>query len=193
IFFNNNERIYVTKDISLFFLEWDSAITALNAIVPANDMETGLSEVLLQVYRYGRTGLSPDFESEDYDALHALANENPKVYGDAVYIARGLLGLVIHPELDLDYEERTGDFSIEENLFLAPNPAGEYFHISGMLADDTIYHLYVKDILGKDFLHIPTYTFGNVVDIRDLAEGVYIVVVKDDKDSIFIQKLIVTK
>ena len=174
-------------------MQLDSAINALNAIEPVNDMETAMSAVLQQEYKYNQEGISPDFESEDYDALNALAYDDPKEYGDAVFIARSLLNLILHPTLDLESEERLGDINTNTIYTLSPNPTGTYFQIAKNEVDASEYTVQIKDVSGRVILQTDNYTFGDLIDIRNVAQGIYLVVISKPNEVMFTQKLVITK
>ncbi|MBK7108993.1 MAG: T9SS type A sorting domain-containing protein [Bacteroidetes bacterium] len=170
----------------------DSVIEMLGDITPANDMETALSTMLNYINSYRNNGLSPVLEGEEFDEINALAHADAKVYGDAVFMAQGLLNVVIHPELDMEETERLGDFTEQASYTLSPNPGSKYILITSSIDDENFYLITITDIIGKKLLQKDGYQFGNNLDIGELAEGMYIVTVSKNNELIFSQKLIKT-
>ncbi|MBK8489191.1 MAG: T9SS type A sorting domain-containing protein [Bacteroidetes bacterium] len=76
---------------------------------------------------------------------------------------------------------------------LSPNPTGTYFQITKNEVDAGEYTVQIKDVSGRVILQTDNFTFGNWIDIRDISQGIYLVVISKASEVMFTQKLVVTK
>ncbi|MBK6729990.1 MAG: T9SS type A sorting domain-containing protein [Bacteroidetes bacterium] len=76
---------------------------------------------------------------------------------------------------------------------LSPNPTGTYFLITKNEVDAEEYSVDIKDVSGRVILQTDNYTFGKLIDIRNVAQGIYLVVISKPNEVMFTQKLVITK
>ena len=76
---------------------------------------------------------------------------------------------------------------------LSPNPTGTYFQITKNEVDVSEYTVQIKDVSGRVILQTYNYTLGDLIDIRNVAQGIYLVVISKPNEVMFTQKLVITK
>lgn len=76
---------------------------------------------------------------------------------------------------------------------LSPNPTGTYFQITKNEVDASEYIVQIKDVSGRVILQTYNYTLGDLIDIRNVAQGIYLVVISKPNEVMFTQKLVITK
>lgn len=107
---------------------------------------------------------------EVYSELFDIAILPGGVYGEGVYNARGMIGLVIEPDFEFELMEER--FAINNTIYLYPNPTEKYISIIGIDSYD-IQSFRILDLTGNRIIEkiLPS---ENIFYVGSLSEGYYI-------------------
>ena len=176
------------------------ALTLNESIAPDNHAEEN-EKAVNAIYLVTWAVDSFELTTEQYDILYAIANENPLTGGTGVYAARVMLGL----HIDDDYESigsrmanpnGTQSAAVADNkISLMPNPAIEKTIYSNQLEKN---QKGVINIYSKFGVRVSSYLLHEgynkvLIDLHELAQGVYIIKTEVNGRVTDIRKLVVIK
>ncbi len=160
--------------------QWDSSTYALNEIVTENNVEFNMKRVC-ELYIANQIQENSEFNEEEIIELSGIACQNAWYGGDAVFMARALLGLEID---DVRENLRVSYNPMNEKQSLAyPNPTSGKINLSAM-ENATIL---VKDASGRILMNKKVN--NGQVDLSALENGCYFI----QKESGAIIKISVLK
>ncbi|MFN7015141.1 MAG: T9SS type A sorting domain-containing protein, partial [Bacteroidia bacterium] len=76
---------------------------------------------------------------------------------------------------------------------IAPNPAKEMFYIKTKQNTGGVFTLRIVNTQGAEAMYFPQYIPGSTVSISQLPEGMYTVLLTDEKGFLYQQKLIISR
>lgn len=147
------------------------ALEKNNAIIPVNDIENYL-QLTNGIYLNNLDSNSIfQLADETYSDLEFIANLPGGVYGEGVYNARGMLGLVIEPDFEMEiFEERL----VQKNeIYVYPNPANDILYFSDFF-ENKEYTAFIYNSSGKELLKSVDNN-GRYINISILSEGIYFI------------------
>ena len=138
------------------------------------------------------------FSSTDSLTLKTIAYANPQYYGDAVYTARGMLGVVVpdFPQVSSQPKLKGQNHSNNDDVLVYPNPtSGEVTIEFSDLSEDK-FTIELFSMTGQKCYE--TVVLGNTnkksIDLSKLPKGIYFFKLQSLKRNInFTEKIILLK
>ncbi len=178
---------------------YQQAGTELQSFLPQNLDEINTYNAYS---KYIQKLLTDSLSSQDSSLLYSIANQNPAIGGQSIYIARNILGLYIidlpisvptSPRLGNTITDTKKDLRSDNKYIKAyPNPANNIYSIdiSGDYSDLLNYEIY--SIEGRKLQSGQINNKAtNRLDISNINSGIYLLKVFDNQELIFNSKLII--
>lgn len=188
----NANKIYELEE-ELATKDTISAQQKLDAFEAYGDVELNYKkvfEVYINTWMKGKYEL----EAQDSSYLREIANQSPRVAGNAVYMARVMLSIdTIDTETYSAKSMTQSNNLLFEQLKLYPNPGSEYIHYQLPIIENETGIVRIIDVSGKIITEWEVNnekTIGSV-DVSKYSKGVYFFELQLTNDKFIVKKMIV--
>ncbi|MCF8296028.1 MAG: T9SS type A sorting domain-containing protein [Saprospiraceae bacterium] len=138
------------------------------------------------------------FSTADSLTLKTIAYSNPKYYGDAVYTARDMLGIVVadFPQVSSQPKLKGQNHSNNNEILVYPNPTAGIITIEFPEIGENLFTIELYNMTGQKCYEtdISNNTNKKSLDLSKLPKGIYFFKLQSLKRNInFTEKIILLK
>lgn len=180
------------NQVQKFILDEDfyNATTLLSSIVPNDSGESFMKFCYSAYLTYDANG-NQNYDETTIDRLNEIAFSSFYLFGEAVFMARGMLHMII--DETNNFKKRPFSFNTQNNVdnLSITNPISNYLNLKSI--NNLNGNLKICSLEGKTVLQTNLNSSIQDINVSGIANGLYFLVITSETGSYFTEKIIIQK